>query len=91
MKQREVIFRSEYKGHQIEVVRLSEVVNAVGRKMRVERRLQAFIDGMPLKYEEADRPGLQQDLLELAQAIADQLPEKLPGPGGGAEAPEAGT
>lgn len=77
MKQREVILRQEYKGHQIEVVRLSEVLNAVGRKMKVERRLQAFLDGMPLKYEEVDRPGLQEDLLQLAQAIADQLPHKI--------------
>ena len=77
MKQREVIFRSEYKGHQIQVVRLSEVLNAVGRKMKVERRLQAFIDGMPLKYEEMDRPGLQEDLIELAQAIAEQLPDRI--------------
>lgn len=79
MKQREVIFRSEYKGHQIQVVRLSEVLNAVGRKMKVERRLQAFIDGMPLKYEEMDRPGLQEDLIELAQAIAEQLPDRIDG------------
>lgn len=74
MKQREVIFRSQYKGHQIEVVRVSEVLDNVGRKMKVERRLQAFIDQTPLKYEEAERPGLQQDLVELAQAVAEQLP-----------------
>lgn len=90
MKQREVILRREYKGHQIEVVRLSEVLNAVGRKMKVERRLQAFIDGMPLKYEEVDRPGLQEDLLQLAQAIADQLPQKIePEPPAAADDPHS--
>ncbi|MFC3859939.1 hypothetical protein ACFOPQ_04055 [Deinococcus antarcticus] len=88
MKQREVIFRSEYKGHQIQVVRLSEVLNAVGRKMKVERRLQAFIDGMPLKYEEMDRPGLQEDLIELAQAIAEQLPDRIDGQPQASETPD---
>lgn len=76
MKQREVVFRTEYKGHHIEVVRVSAILDAPGRKMKVERRLQAFIDQMPLKYEEIEHPELQQDLLELARAIADQLPPK---------------
>ena len=76
MKQREVILRSEHKGHHIEVVKVTAVLDAPGRKMKVERFLQAFINGMPLKYEEADRPGLQQDLLELAQAVAEQLPPR---------------
>ncbi len=81
MQQREVIFQTEYKGFHIEIVRVSAVIDAPGRKMKVERRLQAFIDQMPLKYAENERPGLQQDLLELAQAIADQLPGKPPSSG----------
>lgn len=80
MKQREVIFRTEHKGHQIEVVRVTGVLDAPGRKMKVERHLQAFIDGMPLKYEEVEQAGLQQGLVELAQAIAEQLPPKPAAP-----------
>lgn len=76
MKQREVIFRTEHQGHLIEVVRFSTVPNALGRKLRVERTLQAFVNGTPLKYEELEREGLKRDLIELAQAVAEQLPNK---------------
>lgn len=76
MKQREVIFRTEYKGHQLEVVRYSSVPHALGRKLRVDRTLQAFVNGTPLKAEESEKDGLKRDLIELAQAVAEQLPPR---------------
>ena len=76
MKQREVIFRAAHKGHDIEVVRVTAVLDAPGRKMKVERSLQAFINGVPLKYEQPDEPGLQRELVDLAHAVADQLPPR---------------
>lgn len=77
MKQREVIFRAEHRSHQIEVVRVTEVLDSPGRKTKVERSLQAFINGVPLKHPEPDQPGVQRDLIELAQAVAEQLPPRV--------------
>lgn len=76
VKQREVIFRTRHWGHAIEVVRVTTVLGVPGRKMKVERHLRVYIDDLALKSEEAERPGLQQDLVALAQAIAEQLPTR---------------